>query len=128
MFGLPTSRYGADQIMVANNELAPIQPVKEIAALSARNELAGIANLATHRCCFRPPEDFIINVDELGCDLLSLSAHKTLTRQRSVGALYVRRGVLPESDCCGHQERDRRSRHGKRTRIVAFGAAAQGCT
>ena len=65
------------------------------------------------------------NVDELGCDLLTMSAHK-MYAPKGVGALYVRRGVrLTGQNIGGHQERDRRAGTENVPGIVAFGEAAK---
>jgi cysteine desulfurase len=66
-----------------------------------------------------------VDVDELGCDLLSISAHK-LYAPKGVGALYVRRGVrLAPQNVGGHQERERRGGTEAVPLIVAFGEAAR---
>ena len=66
-----------------------------------------------------------MNVDEAGCDLLSISAHK-LYAPKGVGALYVRRGVrLAVQNVGGHQERERRAGTENVPAIVAFGEAAK---
>jgi cysteine desulfurase len=66
-----------------------------------------------------------INVDELGCDLLSLSAHK-LYAPKGVGALYARRGVrFVTQTVGGHQERERRAGTESVPAIIAFGEAAR---
>ena len=66
-----------------------------------------------------------LNVATLGCDLLSLSAHKLYAPQ-GVGAVYVRRGVkLAPQNIGGHQERERRAGTESVPNIVAFGAAAK---
>jgi cysteine desulfurase len=66
-----------------------------------------------------------INVEEIGCDLLSMSAHK-LYAPKGVGALYVRRGVrLHPQNIGGHQERDRRGGTESVPNIVAFGKACE---
>jgi len=60
----------------------------------------------------------------LGCDLLSLSAHK-LYAPKGVGALFVRRSVrLIPQNIGGHQERERRAGTEAVSSVVAFGAAA----
>ncbi|MER3631208.1 MAG: cysteine desulfurase NifS, partial [Blastocatellia bacterium] len=62
-------------------------------------------------------------VEELGCDLLSISGHK-LYAPKGVGALYIRRGVKPKpQNLGGHQERDRRGGTEAVPNIVALGAA-----
>jgi cysteine desulfurase len=66
-----------------------------------------------------------LNVEELGCDLLTTSAHK-LYAPKGVGALYVRRGVrLAVQNVGGHQERERRAGTENVPAIVAFGEAAK---
>ena len=66
-----------------------------------------------------------VDVDELGCDLLSMSAHK-LYAPKGVGALYVRRGTrLTPQNVGGHQERERRGGTEAVAFIVAFGEAAR---
>ena len=66
-----------------------------------------------------------LDVEELGCDLLSLSAHK-LYAPKGVGALYVKRGVrLVAQNVGGHQERERRAGTESVAGIVAFGTAAR---
>lgn len=66
-----------------------------------------------------------LNVEEIGCDLLSMSAHK-LYAPKGVGALYIRRGVrLHPQNIGGHQERDRRGGTESVPNIVAFGKACE---
>jgi cysteine desulfurase len=66
-----------------------------------------------------------LDVETLGCDLLSLSAHK-LYAPKGVGALFVRRGVrLITQNVGGHQERERRAGTESVAGIVAFGTAAR---
>jgi cysteine desulfurase len=66
-----------------------------------------------------------VDVEELGCDLLSLSSHK-LYAPKGNGALFVRRGVrLTPLSIGGHQERERRAGTEAVPGIVAFGTAAR---
>jgi cysteine desulfurase len=61
----------------------------------------------------------------IGCDLLSLSAHK-IYAPKGMGALFVRRGVrLFPQQIGGHQERERRAGTESVANIVAFGKAAE---
>jgi cysteine desulfurase len=66
-----------------------------------------------------------LHVDELGCDLLTISAHKAYA-PKGIGALYVRRGVrLHSQNVGGHQERERRAGTENVPGIVALGEAAK---
>ena len=89
-------------VMLANNEVGTINPIKEIAG-------------ATHRCGAVMHTDAVqalgkirINVEDLDVDLMSLSAHKTYG-PKGIGALYVRRGIELEPILQGGgQERGKR--------------------
>ena len=66
-----------------------------------------------------------IDVQTLGCDLLTLSAHK-IYAPKGIGALFIRRGVrVTPQQIGGHQERERRAGTEFVPGIVAFGAAAK---
>ena len=74
---------------------------------------------------YRLPERSCVDVEEIGCDLLSISAHK-IYAPKGIGCLYVRRGVrLHPQNLGGHQERERRGGTEPVPNIVAFGAAAE---
>ena len=86
-------------VMAANNEVGTVQPIKEIAA-------------AAHGCGALFFTDAVqaagaleLNVNEIGCDLLSLSSHK-FYGPKGAGALYVRAGTpLAKLIAGGQQER-----------------------
>jgi cysteine desulfurase len=112
-------------IMLANNEIGTIQPVREIGALVRDRRLAGQRYLWLHADAVQAAGRLPLNVDELGCDLLTISGHK-LYAPKGVGALYVRRGVrLHGQNIGGHQERERRAGTENVPGIVAFGEAAK---
>ncbi|HLM56921.1 MAG TPA: cysteine desulfurase family protein, partial [Pyrinomonadaceae bacterium] len=112
-------------VMLANNELGTVQPVAEIGALVRERRAAGRKHLWLHTDAVQAPGRMGVDVDELGCDLLSLSAHK-LHAPKGVGALYVRRGTrLAPQNIGGHQERERRGGTEAVPLIVAFGEAAR---
>lgn len=89
-------------VMAANNEVGTVQPVREIAA-------------AAHGCGALFFTDAVqaagaleLNVNEIGCDLLSLSSHK-FYGPKGAGALYVRAGTpMAKLIAGGQQERGMR--------------------
>jgi cysteine desulfurase len=112
-------------VMLANNEIGTIQPVNEIASLIRKRRSAGQRHLWLHTDAVQAAGRLELNVDKLGCDLLTLSGHK-LYAPKGVGALYVRRGVrLMGQSIGGHQERERRAGTENVPGIVAFGEAAK---
>jgi cysteine desulfurase len=112
-------------IMMANNEIGTVQPVAEIGALVRERRAAGHRYLWFHTDAVQAAGRLRLNVDEIGCDLLTLSAHK-LYAPKGTGALYVRRGVrLTGQNVGGHQERERRAGTENVPGIVAFGEAAK---
>ncbi len=112
-------------VMLANNEIGTVQPVAELGALVRERRAAGQKYLWLHTDAVQAPGRMRVDVDELGCDLLSLSAHK-LHAPKGVGALYVRRGTrLVAQNLGGHQERERRAGTEAVPLIVGFGEAAR---
>ena len=111
-------------VMLANNEIGTVQPIGEIGALVREQRAAG-QKLWLHTDAVQAAGRLRLNVDELGCDLLTMSAHK-LYAPKGTGALYVRRGVrLHGQNVGGHQERERRAGTENVPGIVAFGEAAK---
>src|SRR5918997_4737212 len=95
-------------VMLANNEIGTVQPVAEIAALVRELRAAGHKHLWLHTDAVQALGRMTVDVETLGCDLLSMSAHK-LHAPKGIGALYVRRSVrLTPQSIGGHQERERR--------------------
>ncbi|MDT7690101.1 MAG: cysteine desulfurase [Acidobacteriota bacterium] len=112
-------------VMLANNEIGTVQPIAELSTLVRERRAAGHKHLWLHTDAVQAASGMRVDVDELGCDLLSLSAHK-LYAPKGVGALYVRRGVrLAPQNVGGHQERERRGGTEAVPLIVAFGEAAR---
>jgi cysteine desulfurase len=112
-------------VMLANNEIGTIQPVREIGSLVRERRAAGQKHLWLHTDAVQAAGRARLNVEELGCDLLTISGHK-LYAPKGVGALYVRRGVrLHGQNVGGHQERERRAGTENVPGIVAFGEAAK---
>lgn len=112
-------------VMLANNEIGTIQPVSEIGSLVREKRASGQKHLWFHTDAVQAAGRLRLNVEELGCDLLTMSGHK-LYAPKGVGALYVRRGVrLHGQNVGGHQERERRAGTENVPGIVAFGEAAR---
>ncbi len=112
-------------VMLANNETGTLNPVRELA------EVAHERGVPFHTDAAQALGKVPVDVDELGVDLMSLSAHKCYG-PKGVGALYVRRrpprGVRrvrpsPLLDG-GGQERGLRSGTLNVPGIVGFGRAA----
>ena len=112
-------------IMLANNEIGTVQPISQIGSLVRERRAAGQKHLWLHTDAVQAAGRLPLNVDELGCDLLTMSAHK-LYAPKGIGALYVRRGVrLHGQNVGGHQERERRAGTENVPGIIAFGEAAK---
>lgn len=109
-------------IQLANNEIGTIQPIREIA------EHAHAMGALFHTDAAQAVGKIPVSVNELGVDLLSVSAHK-LYGPKGVGALFVRGGVrrIPLAPLFygGGQERGVRSGTSNVPSIVGFGEAAR---
>lgn len=111
-------------IMMANNEIGTIQPVEEVGRLVRELRTSG-KKIWFHTDAVQAAGKIPVNVDEIGCDLLSMSAHK-IYAPKGIGALYVRRGTrLHAQNIGGHQERERRGGTEAVPLIAAFGKACE---
>jgi cysteine desulfurase len=112
-------------IMTANNEIGTIQPIREIGRIIRERKKQGHKHLIFHTDAVQAVGRMPIEVESIGCDLLSMSAHK-LYAPKGVGALFIRRGVrVAAQNVGGHQERERRAGTESVAHIVAFGEAAE---
>lgn len=111
-------------IMTANNEIGTLQPVEEIGRHIRQLREKG-RKIWFHTDAVQAVGKISIDVNEIACDLLSISGHKIYS-PKGVGALYVRRGVrLHPQNIGGHQERERRGGTEAVPGIVAFGEACE---
>jgi cysteine desulfurase len=111
-------------VMTANNEIGTIQPVEEIGKLVRELKESG-KKIWFHTDAVQAVGKISVDIEEIGCDLLSISAHK-IYAPKGVGALYVRRGVrLHKQNIGGHQERERRGGTENVPYIAAFAKACE---
>lgn len=106
-------------IMHANSEIGVIQPIQDMAALAREKKVL------FHTDAVQTVAKIPVNVEELGVDLLSLSAHK-FHGPKGVGALYIRSGVKMDPLLYGgSHERSRRAGTVNVPGIVGLGRSAE---
>lgn len=114
-----TPRTALVSIMHANNEIGTIQPIKDVV------RIAHDKGALVHTDAVQTFGKIEVNVDKLGVDLLTVSAHK-IYGPKGIGALYVRRGTnIRPFLHGGHQERGLRAGTENTSGIVGFGEAAR---
>ena len=106
-------------IMMINNEVGTIQPIKELAAIAKAH------GVLFHTDTVQALGNVPIDVKDLGVDFISMSAHK-IYGPKGIGALYKRSGInIPSFVHGGAQERRKRAGTENSAGIVGFGKAAE---
>jgi cysteine desulfurase len=106
-------------LMLANNEVGTLQPVREVAALCRKR------GVAMHTDAAQAVGKVPVDAEELGVGLLSVAGHK-LYAPKGIGALYIRDGltVEPQIRGAGH-ERGRRAGTENVLLAVGLGTACE---
>ena len=106
-------------VMYVNNEIGTVQPIKELA------KIAHDHGVVFHTDAVQALGNVNCNVNDLGVDLMSMSAHK-IYAPKGVGALYIRKGTKINNYLFGGaQEAKHRAGTENVAGIAAFGKAAE---
>ena len=106
-------------IMMVNNEIGTVEPIKELAAIAKKH------GVVFHTDAVQALGNMEIDVKDLGVDLMSMSSHK-IYGPKGEGALYIRRGLkISNFVHGGAQEMGKRAGTENLPAIVGFGKAAE---
>lgn len=105
-------------VMMANNEIGNIYPIKEI------GQLAKKYSILFHSDAVQAIGKMKIDVKELNVDTLSLSGHK-IHAPKGIGVLYIKDGISFIPLIFGHQEINRRGGTENVAYIIGLGKAAE---
>jgi len=106
-------------VMTANNETGSIQPIAELASIAKKR------GVVFHTDAVQAAGKIPLDIEELGVDLLTLSAHK-FHGPKGIGALYIRKGVVLDPLVIGgKQEQGLRAGTENVMGIVGLGKAAE---
>jgi cysteine desulfurase len=104
-------------VMAANNEIGTLQPIEEIGKICRKK------GVLFHTDAVQAVGHIPIDVEKIGCDMLSASAHK-FHGPKGIGFLYVRRGIILKNLIeGGAQERGKRAGTENLPAIVGMAAA-----
>lgn len=104
-------------VMMANNEIGNIYPIKEIAKIAKEN------NIIMHTDAVQAAGKIKIDVEDLNVDMLSISGHK-INVPKGIGVLYVRdKKFIPL--IFGHQEKNRRGGTENVPYIIGLGKSCE---
>ena len=105
-------------IMMANNEIGNIYPIKEISKIAHEH------NIIFHCDAVQAVGKIRIDVDDLDVDLLSISGHK-INAPKGIGVLYIKDSDKFNPLIFGHQEKNRRGGTENVPYIIGLGKAAE---
>ena len=106
-------------IMMVNNEIGTVQPIKEI------GKIAKAHKIIFHTDAVQALGNVPIDVKDMGIDLMSMSSHK-IYGPKGEGALFMRKGLrISNYIHGGAQENSKRAGTENLTGIVGFGKAAE---
>ena len=106
-------------IMMVNNEIGTVQPIKEACAIAKKH------GVLFHTDAVQALGNVEIDVKDLGIDLMSMSSHK-IYGPKGTGALYIRKGVrITNYLHGGAQENRKRAGTENLPGIIGFGKAAE---
>jgi cysteine desulfurase len=105
-------------VMMANNEIGNIYPIKEISKIAKEN------NILFHTDAVQAAGKIKIDVEDLDVDYLSISGHK-INVPKGIGVLYVKDDKNYTPLVFGHQEKNRRGGTENVPYIIGIGKAAE---
>ena len=106
-------------VMMVNNEIGTVQPIKEI------GKIAKAHKIIFHTDAVQALGNVPIDVKDMGIDLMSMSSHK-IYGPKGEGALFMRKGLrISNYIHGGAQESGKRAGTENLTGIVGFGKAAE---
>lgn len=105
-------------VMMANNEIGNIYPIKEIPKIAHDN------NIIFHCDAVQAVGKIKIDVEDINVDLLSISGHK-INAPKGIGVLYIKDSNKFTPLIFGHQEKNRRGGTENVPYIIGLGKAAE---
>jgi cysteine desulfurase len=113
------SHHGLATVMMANNEIGTVQPIKDLVSI------AHYKDVLFHTDAVQAMGKIQVDVKDLDVDMMSISSHK-IHGPKGVGALYIKKGVERYALLGGgHQEGGFRSGTYNVPGIVGMGEAAR---